>query len=188
MPVGESHHPGSSPLTRGKLVEMGGIKEAPGLIPAHAGKTWRSRTLAGNVRAHPRSRGENSVPFNFDVHALGSSPLTRGKPNTRIRKTLNSGLIPAHAGKTSKDVIGSPVLRAHPRSRGENAGLEDRFDSSSGSSPLTRGKRFRCADDRLDLGLIPAHAGKTRGHPGNSSHGQAHPRSRGENSSASYAA
>ena len=50
-----------------------------------------------------------------------------------------------------------------------------------GSSPLTRGKRFRCADDRLDLGLIPAHAGKTQPGAHQSDRGRAHPRSRGEN-------
>ena len=30
---------GSSPLTRGKLARTGQVRRAPGLIPAHAGKT-----------------------------------------------------------------------------------------------------------------------------------------------------
>ena len=50
-----------------------------------------------------------------------------------------------------------------------------------GSSPLTRGKRPSCADDRLDLGLIPAHAGKTSSISPTSWPPWAHPRSRGEN-------
>ena len=50
---------GSSPLTRGKQRE-GLDSVLPGrLIPAHAGKTFRVRTQRCNVRAHPRSRGEN---------------------------------------------------------------------------------------------------------------------------------
>ena len=34
---------GSSPLTRGKLVEAGRARAKGGLIPAHAGKTSKSR-------------------------------------------------------------------------------------------------------------------------------------------------
>ena len=52
---------------------------------------------------------------------------------------------------------------AHPRSRGENCPLQLPAEQASGSSPLTRGKRGADgALQRLD-GLIPAHAGKTRG-------------------------
>ena len=50
---------GSSPLTRGKPVPARGGDLAPGLIPAHAGKTL-SRMLSLRCRRdHPRSRGEN---------------------------------------------------------------------------------------------------------------------------------
>ena len=73
---------GSSPLARGKL---GTILEgviAPRLIPARAGKT-RSECLNGlTVAAHPRSRGENSVP-------------------PSMRRTA-AWLIPARAGKTRR--------------------------------------------------------------------------------------
>ena len=90
-------------------------------------------------------------------------------------------LIPAHAGKTRP----SPPLGrsgwAHPRSRGENCqGMRDRR-LARGSSPLTRGKLRTRLVEHGPEGLIPAHAGKTRGsvHRG-VGHG-AHPRSRGEN-------
>ena len=52
---------GSSPLTRGK---PGGRRRAGGdygLIPAHAGKTEAHQLQDMSGRAHPRSRGENSV-------------------------------------------------------------------------------------------------------------------------------
>ena len=51
-------------------------------------------------RAHPRSRGENRL----DARPHG----------------LNTGLIPAHAGKTSVQSTKTRLTTAHPRSRGEN--------------------------------------------------------------------
>ena len=51
----------------------------------------------------------------------------------------------------------------------------------SGSSPLTRGKLVRALVHIGYLGLIPAHAGKTRGGGLHVTRRSAHPRSRGEN-------
>mgnify|MGYP000998290418 CR=1 FL=1 len=90
-------------------------------------------------------------------------------------------LIPAHAGKTAVGAAASEDRGAHPRSRGENAGLVHGIRQKRGSSPLTRGKPAALVSAG-DVGrLIPAHAGKTgsvilviTGLP-------AHPRSRGEN-------
>ena len=51
---------GSSPLTRGKLVQAILELVGEGLIPAHAGKIlWLDMGL-GKTAAHPRSRGENT--------------------------------------------------------------------------------------------------------------------------------
>ena len=111
----------------------------------------------------------------------GSSPLTRGKPDHLRQLRWQSGLIPAHAGKTSRRARRRFRWWAHPRSRGENRGHHrpGRFDR--GSSPLTRGKRVAgivgCLRDRL----IPAHAGKTSMISASASGAGAHPRSRGEN-------
>ena len=52
-------YPGSSPLTRGKPPESAEVHTWIRLIPAHAGKTRPSRMPVMEVRAHPRSRGEN---------------------------------------------------------------------------------------------------------------------------------
>ena len=71
--------------------------------------------------------------------------------------------------------------RAHPRSRGENRQILRRFWVAGGSSPLTRGKPFLYARSRSDLGLIPAHAGKTITSTPSHPTLRAHPRSRGEN-------
>ena len=51
---------GSSPLTRGKLLQVAEGERVHGLIPAHAGKTMRSRCWPRQCTAHPRSRGENT--------------------------------------------------------------------------------------------------------------------------------
>ena len=76
---------------------------------------------------------------------------------------------------------------AHPRSRGENrfrCGIDAPLD---GSSPLTRGKRGRVDGPRRSGRLIPAHAGKTNFEANAAVDCAAHPRSRGENESATRA-
>ena len=75
---------------------------------------------AAFTRAHPRSRGENLVADYAALKAWGSSPLTRGKPNTLIYYIYIFRLIPAHAGKTPNAYQTQPEVKAHPRSRGEN--------------------------------------------------------------------
>ena len=94
---------GSSPLTRGKRYSLGPSRRSLGLIPAHAGKTPTPDTEKG--------QGD------------GSSPLTRGKLTSALPTGMVDGLIPAHAGKTDAGVGCGGCAAAHPRSRGENAGL-----------------------------------------------------------------
>ena len=131
------------------------------LIPAHAGKTGPPRGGVGTRRAHPRSRGENADNMLIACLSVGSSPLTRGKP-------------PPPSGARASGP-------AHPRSRGENCSGSSRASMSRGSSPLTRGKPAAAEARDQITGLIPAHAGKTRGRRGRSRGLAAHPRSRGEN-------
>ena len=152
-----------------------------GLIPAHAGKTIFVALYQNNETAHPRSRGENSDTYCGRGPGMGSSPLTRGKRQLVDQCQEESGLIPAHAGKTLYVNIEGYVWRAHPRSRGENTHGGSQFSTITGSSPLTRGKQRR-ADESADWeGLIPAHAGKTTPARSPSPATRAHPRSRGEN-------
>ena len=70
---------GSSPLTRGKPVWASSRLWAPGLIPAHAGKTSTASARPPRTGAHPRSRGENNAYTAQLIITQGSSPLTRGK-------------------------------------------------------------------------------------------------------------
>ena len=152
---------GSSPLTRGKLLDDKRCCRHRRLIPAHAGKTFRRAGRCSSRRAHPRSRGENWVNVEGSTAPAGSSPLTRGKQSVYSSRVARWGLIPAHAGKTK--AIGRARLpgRAHPRSRGENVLLASMVVLTWGSSPLTRGKPARSC---TSWGITVAH-----------------PRSRGEN-------
>ena len=155
---------GSSPLTRGKLIDASAIRADGRLIPAHAGKTSRPRATTANPAAHPRSRGENGLATLARSLSCGSSPLTRGKLLARAHDVDHGRLIPAHAGKTPPISKTRPARPAHPRSRGENDRRRNAETRARGSSPLTRGKR-------APHGPLPYRE-------------LAHPRSRGENMSA----
>ena len=120
------------------------------------------------------------------LRAIGSSPLTRGKPCRGWPQTARLGLIPAHAGKTRRRVSRRRSGRAHPRSRGENTYAGEDRNLALRSSPLTRGKRQRRPRRRPMSRLIPAHAGKTVGAAHECRYGGAHPRSRGENVSTRF--
>ena len=152
---------GSSPLTRGKLLQAEGHALVAGLIPAHAGKTRPDPAPRRLSAAHPRSRGENFNRVQGRRSCRGSSPLTRGKLPTLSNSSRQRRLIPAHAGKTVELVPVVPGRTAHPRSRGENRTLSLMICISVGSSPLTRGKPASDRGHGTAVGLIPAHAGKT---------------------------
>ena len=172
---------GSSPLTRGKPRNLRHERSAPGLIPAHAGKTSGAVHVPVSAGAHPRSRGENRSPSGVRVGLGGSSPLTRGKRHAVRARGNPGGLIPAHAGKTTPPSTNSEPLRAHPRSRGENSSGRGCPETPGGSSPLTRGKHPHVGGGACQGGLIPAHAGKTLTPTPQNLVDRAHPRSRGEN-------
>ena len=70
---------GSSPLTRGKLLESRAFDVLSGLIPTHAGKTEAEQLVLLCFGAHPHSRGENWAIRPVRASCWGSSPLTRGK-------------------------------------------------------------------------------------------------------------
>ena len=152
---------GSSPLTRGKRRFCTSTVTIVGLIPAHAGKTQAGTYRGMDGGAHPRSRGENHGVQSRIVNQTGSSPLTRGKRANSHDDQTDRGLIPAHAGKTSRIRCKSSKPTAHPRSRGENVPSARRSVLLTGSSPLTRGKHLFIGAALAKGGLIPAHAGKT---------------------------
>ena len=93
---------GSSPRMRGKLRWLTLAESRIGLIPAHAGKTCPRRSLNGTRWAHPRACGENLEPTPLSRGKRGSSPRMRGKLTATVSAVTKGGLIPAHAGKTTR--------------------------------------------------------------------------------------
>ena len=192
---------GSSPLTRGKPTAVKCPVFAQGLIPTHAGKTRTATALATTGTAHPHSRGENAGGTSTPALISGSSPLTRGKREMKMRLSEHEGLIPTHAGKTCRGSPRRSRFWAHPHSRGENSSVSPSPEilpgsspltrgkrklrpgaaRQSGSSPLTRGKRQSPSQTLPSLGLIPTHAGKTHAGARDRDAPRAHPHSRGEN-------
>ena len=119
-------------------------------------------------------------PVRMSLPQRGSSPLARGTPSAVKDNNSQSGLIPARAGNTRRNLAGAGLPRAHPRSRGEHyIGAPARM-FPLGSSPLARGAQHGRSRGTIRRGLIPARAGSTFG-LGVEAHGLwAHPRSRGE--------
>ena len=160
-PQAERSVTGSSPLTQGKRLNRQSTELVRGFIPAHAGKTSRSRPPRGSRAAHPHSRGENGTALTAAINPTGSSPLTRGKHGARGGRGPGNGLIPAHAGKTVPCAWTRCGPGAHPRSRGGNQGRRDH------QLPVLR--------------LNPTDSGKTKSAQSQQSASWAHPHSREEN-------
>ena len=151
---------GSSPLARGTHAHNLRLLSGGGLIPARAGNTRLFLLRGGNMRAHPRSRGEHRRSWPRLIASLGSSPLARGTLPERPAPRDSGGLIPARAGNTVRIMILRSRGRAHPRSRGEHL--------PAGQEALAR------------EWLIPARAGNTHPPYQRIRRVRAHPRSRGE--------
>ena len=152
---------GSSPLARGPRNRYLQGSGRCGLIPARAGTTERARFLAIIWGAHPRSRGDHPSTAPACDTTGGSSPLARGPLRTSPHSWPQRGLIPARAGNTRHCCRRSCARRAHPRSRGEHAGLDSGNDHIKGSSPLARGPPHPASQEGRGRGLIPARAGTT---------------------------
>ncbi|CQD13102.1 hypothetical protein U2A4042520098 [Corynebacterium striatum] len=117
--------------------------------------------------------------WTWPVLSSGSSPLTRGGRGGVINLVLQSGLIPAYAGRTCAITSSSRWRRAHPRLRGADSGNLTKEPVQRGSSPLTRGGRPTCMQHIAHPGLIPAYAGRTEELAGIIDPDGAHPRLRG---------
>ena len=111
-----------------------------------------------NPAYHPHTLNyEEPENLGWPPHRMddgGSSPLTRGKRWSGCSWCFSFGLIPAHAGKTRHWRGGPGGSWAHPRSRGENVAASTSSGMRTGSSPLTRGKRFLTCTFIAQIGQI----------------------------------
>ena len=172
---------GSPPRMRGKPGVSAGFRITEGITPAHAGKTRCARLWCGCIRDHPRACGENKwggggsgnggdhpracgeneLSGAVEVSGEGSPPRMRGKLEKGDYPNLDSGITPAHAGKTAH-----PSRRAcwrwdHPRACGENTMNSYQAGKKLGSPPRMRGKPLTLRVILSLMGITPAHAGKT---------------------------
>ena len=114
----------------------------------------------------------------------GSSPHTRG--THRVGKSADdlARLIPAHAGNSHDQYHPGPASPAHPRTRGELLVNTSYGFLMVGSSPHTRGTPDDLSVAAFRWRLIPAHAGNSAELARHVRPHTAHPRTRGELSSA----
>ena len=115
------------------------------------------------------------------VVGVGSSPRVRGKQQLTDGIVGRGGLIPACAGKTTKNDGRISPSRAHPRVCGENVSFRVSGAIGQGSSPRVRGKPGERRFNGGGCGLIPACAGKTQANCDAIRATWAHPRVCGEN-------
>ncbi len=171
---------GSSPLTRGAQPLLVVSDRSWRIIPAHAGSTPSWYPAQSAAADHPRSRGEHVLTDGWTRRVGGSSPLTRGARLDLVGLLHADGIIPAHAGSTSRTSRVAARRGDHPRSRGEHQDGRLRGSFRFGSSPLTRGARACGLVGGFEVGIIPAHAGSTHRSCRWAVGSADHPRSRGE--------
>ena len=154
-------------------------KHTSGIIPARAGFTPDRATKAAKTRDHPRSRGVYRPLSGQGPPVSGSSPLARGLPGPRTRRTRRRGIIPARAGFTPTIIREEHRLTDHPRSRGVYTAHFLDGITAAGSSPLARGLRPLRHRIRRRRRIIPARAGFTVTSWSITAWSADHPRSRG---------
>ena len=91
---------GSSPHTRGARRRRPPSLSRRRIIPAYAGSTPGSGTIAGSSQDHPRIRGEHRRRRVRHAEHAGSSPHTRGAHHVRQEAGRRIRIIPAYAGST----------------------------------------------------------------------------------------
>ena len=171
---------GSSPRTRGTLVETGGVRPVERFIPAHAGNAERMTSVARPITVHPRARGERRFGGAITYTHRGSSPRTRGTPADLELACEVVRFIPAHSGNAARAARAGSCAAVHPRARGERLIPAPRPATSRGSSPRTRGTQVQPLPRARHARFIPAHAGNAPPSTGPSPRAPVHPRARGE--------
>ena len=152
---------GSSPHTRGALYGTPSTMTSHGIIPAYAGSTSGHYLADIDFGDHPRIRGEHATISISPLLQLGSSPHTRGAPESPRHKRNPGGIIPAYAGSTPFLVRPTSIPWDHPRIRGEHSMSRLQLPRTEGSSPHTRGALYRELQSACLDGIIPAYAGST---------------------------
>ncbi len=139
----ETNGPGSglSPLARGTLAFRKKPTSNTRFIPAGAGNTCNSRSLACFATVYPRWRGEHAENY--------------------ISECYRKRFIPAGAGNTLNTIRPPLKSTVYPRWRGEHDEFRGPVFVKIGLSPLARGTRVEGLYIVVFRRFIPAGAGNT---------------------------
>ena len=133
---------GSSPRERGTLSNEETAIVARRIIPARAGNTAETLSLAIRETDHPRASGEHWNFHWLGRRLSGSSPRERGTQQQLRWVIGEQRIIPARAGNTLPDYNGQRLEPDHPRASGEHQGGRGLDSTTAGSSPRERGTQF----------------------------------------------
>ncbi len=125
-----------------------------GIIPACAGSTRPASGCPSCRRDHPRMCGEHCSGVLVFVPILGSSPHVRGAPGYDDVTVRKYGIIPACAGSTLANELGTHPLRDHPRMCGEHPSSSPAVVVLTGIIPVCAGST---SFDLSTLGLTGDH-------------------------------
>ena len=84
----------------------------------------------------------------------------RGKADPAPVPVPDTGITPAHAGKSNSQSLRELAGQDHPRTCGEKVVPEGGDATWTGSPPHMRGKAVNHVVVQSDFGITPAHAGK----------------------------
>ena len=90
---------GSPPHMRGKAKTFESLLVAPGITPAHAGKSPLFQYKRCGIGDHPRTCGEKAQKLCVFSPIRGSPPHMRGKEHRTRQAVYKDRITPAHAGK-----------------------------------------------------------------------------------------
>ena len=131
---------GSPPRVREKLFDEVEKGHREGITPACAGKTHVKCRQHYVLWDHPRVCGKNSINQDVESARLGSPPRVREKPVSPAINSVEIGITPACAGKTTKKSWCCLLERDHPRVCGKNVLDQTQAFSRWGSPPRVREK------------------------------------------------
>ena len=155
-------------------------RTASGIIPAYAGSTIKGLWDGIKSGDHPRIRGEHRCRWMAPTRSDGSSPHTRGAPQSLAQTGNAWRIIPAYAGGTRYVEMTLHKNGDHPRIRGEHVFQLMTKVPCPGSSPHTRGALRKTTTSASTTRIIPAYAGSTRRPRAITQRRWDHPRIRGE--------
>ena len=130
---------GSPPLARGTVLRALPQFRLSRITPACAGNSVVITNINGGFWDHPRLRGEQGLPAMPCDKQVGSPPLARGTGRSGSPQCACTGITPACAGNSGRDMPQGGRGGDHPRLRGEQAEMISARTAITGSPPLARG-------------------------------------------------